>query len=115
MLNSNDSKRNEEFHALEVSKKSEEQEYSIIGRVGKIIEPIMRPLGFDWQIGIGILSSFAAREVIVSTLAVVYGVGEEAAGVVLIGEGGADPHFDAVELAINQKIEGAPSGVGACG
>ena len=37
---------------------------------------MITPLGFDWQIGIGIMSSFAAREVIVSTLAVVYGVGE---------------------------------------
>ena len=52
---------------------------SAAGRVGRWIEPVLRPLGFDWQIGIGILSSFAAREVIVSTLAVVYGVGEETA------------------------------------
>ncbi|UCF66302.1 MAG: ferrous iron transport protein B [Acidobacteriota bacterium] len=49
---------------------------SIAGRVGRFIEPAIRPLGFDWQIGVGILSSFAAREVIVSTLAIVYGVGE---------------------------------------
>ena len=40
---------------------------------------MLRPLGFDWQIGIGIISSFAAREVVVSTLAVVYGVGEDVA------------------------------------
>jgi ferrous iron transport protein B len=46
------------------------------GRMGKFIEPIVLPLGFDWQIGIGIISSFAAREVIVSTLSVVYGMGE---------------------------------------
>ena len=51
---------------------------SFAGRAGRAIEPVLRPLGFDWQIGIGILSSFAAREVIVSTLAVVYGVGESA-------------------------------------
>ena len=49
---------------------------SFAGRIGHIIEPVITPLGFDWQIGIGIMSSFAAREVIVSTLAVVYGVGE---------------------------------------
>ncbi len=53
-------------------------EHSLAGRLGKIIEPAVSPLGFDWQIGIGILSSFAAREVIVSTLAIVYGVGEGA-------------------------------------
>ncbi|MGO8766738.1 MAG: ferrous iron transport protein B [Limisphaerales bacterium] len=48
---------------------------SFAGRIGHAIEPVIKPLGFDWQIGIGIVSSFAAREVIVSTLAVVYGVG----------------------------------------
>lgn len=51
---------------------------SFAGRLGKWIEPVVRPLGFDWQIGIGIISSFAAREVIVSTLAIVYGLGEDA-------------------------------------
>jgi ferrous iron transport protein B len=52
---------------------------SAAGRIGRFIEPVLRPLGYDWQIGIGILSSFAAREVIVSTLAIVYGVGQDAA------------------------------------
>jgi ferrous iron transport protein B len=52
---------------------------STAGRLGHWIEPVLRPLGFDWQIGIGIISSFAAREAVVSTLAVVYGVGEGAA------------------------------------
>ncbi len=52
---------------------------SFAGKFGHLIEPVITPLGFDWQIGIGILSSFAAREVIVSTLAIVYGVGEDAA------------------------------------
>jgi ferrous iron transport protein B len=51
-------------------------EHSFAGRIGRAIEPALRPLGFDWQIGIGIVSSFAAREVIVSTLAIIYGVGE---------------------------------------
>lgn len=52
---------------------------SFAGRLGRAIEPVFAPLGFDWKIDIGILTSFAAREVIVSTLAVVYGVGEDAA------------------------------------
>ena len=51
--------------------------HSAAGRLGHAIEPVLRPLGFDWQIGVGIVSSFAAREVIVSTLAIVYGVGDE--------------------------------------
>lgn len=54
-------------------------EKSAAGRLGKLIEPVVAPLGFDWQIGIGIISSFAAREVIVSTLSIVYGLGEEGA------------------------------------
>jgi ferrous iron transport protein B len=52
---------------------------SAAGKVGRFLEPVLRPLGYDWQIGIGIVSSFAAREVIVSTLAIVYGVGQDAA------------------------------------
>jgi ferrous iron transport protein B len=52
---------------------------SAAGQLGRFIEPVLRPLGFDWQIGIGIVSSFAAREVVVSTLAIVYGVGEDVA------------------------------------
>ena len=53
--------------------------YSALGKMGKVIEPIVRPLGYDWKIGVGILSSFAAREVMVSTLAVIYGVSDEGA------------------------------------
>jgi len=52
---------------------------SFAGKIGHAIEPVIKPLGYDWQIGIGIVSSFAAREVIVSTLAIVYGVGGDAA------------------------------------
>ncbi len=52
---------------------------SYAGQIGRVLEPVIAPLGYDWQIGIGIFSSFAAREVIVSTLAIVYGVGEDAA------------------------------------
>jgi len=48
------------------------------GRLGHLIEPAIAPLGFDWKIGIGIIGAFAAREVFVSTLGVVYGVGDEA-------------------------------------
>jgi ferrous iron transport protein B len=50
-------------------------EYALAGRIGKLMEPAFRPLGFDWRIDIGVLTAFAARETLVSTLAVVYGVG----------------------------------------
>jgi len=49
-------------------------EQSYIGSAGKFIEPVIRPLGFDWKIGVGLVTSFAAREVIISTLATIYNV-----------------------------------------
>ena len=49
-------------------------ENSFIGNIGKTIEPIFKPLGYDWKIGIGLITSFAAREVFVGTLAVIYNV-----------------------------------------
>ena len=50
-------------------------EHSYIGIIGKSIEPVIRPLGYDWKIGIAVVSSFAAREVFVGTLATIYSVG----------------------------------------
>jgi len=50
-------------------------ENSYIGYMGKAIEPVIRPLGYDWKIGIAVVSSFAAREVFVGTLATIYSVG----------------------------------------
>ena len=52
-------------------------EKSYIGIIGKIIEPAVEPLGYDWKIGIAIVSSFAAREVFVGTLATIYSVGSK--------------------------------------
>jgi ferrous iron transport protein B len=49
---------------------------SFAGQLGRLIEPVIAPLGFDWKMGIGIISSFAAREVFVSTMATVYNVGK---------------------------------------
>jgi ferrous iron transport protein B len=49
---------------------------SFAGLMGRAIEPLIKPLGFDWKIGIGIVGSFAAREVFVSTMSTVYNVGE---------------------------------------
>jgi ferrous iron transport protein B len=56
-----------------------EVEYSLAGRLGKAVEPVFRPLGYDWRINVGVISSFAARETLISTLAIVYGVGKEGA------------------------------------
>lgn len=55
---------------------------SYAGTIGKWIEPVFSPLGFDWQITIGVLASFAAREVFVSTMAIVYHVEDEEEGLI---------------------------------
>ena len=52
-------------------------ENSYIGIMGKSIEPLIKPLGYDWKIGIALISSFAAREVFVGTLATIYSVGSD--------------------------------------
>jgi len=48
---------------------------SFAGQMGKLIEPVIKPLGFDWRLGIALISGFAAKETVVSTMATVYGVG----------------------------------------
>jgi ferrous iron transport protein B len=57
---------------------SKKLEASFAGRLGKTIEPAVRPLGFDWKMGIAIITSFAAREVFVGTMATIYSIGSDA-------------------------------------
>jgi len=57
-------------------KKSEKLESSYAGIMGKVLEPVIRPLGFDWKIGIALITSFAAREVFVGTMSTIYSVGD---------------------------------------
>ena len=59
---------------------SHKLEHSFIGLTGRAIEPAIRPLGYDWKIGIAIVCSFAAREVFVGTLATIYSVGSDDEG-----------------------------------
>lgn len=61
----------------ETEKAAAQLSYSIAGRFGKAIEPVISPLGYDWKIGIGLFSSFAAREVFVSTMSILYNVGKD--------------------------------------
>ena len=82
---------------MELNKKAESSaqlEHSYAGRAGHFIEPLIKPLGFDWKIGIGLVGAFAAKEVLVSTLGVIYsvdGADEEPAP---LGEAlAADPVF----------------------
>jgi len=57
--------------------KTQRLEHSFIGNLGHVIEPVIRPLGFDWKIGIALITSFAAREVFVGTMATIYQSGDE--------------------------------------
>jgi len=67
----------DERDTLEHQKQALLLQNSYGGRLGHVIEPVIRPLGFDWKIGIGIIGAFAAREVFVSTLGIVYAVGND--------------------------------------
>jgi ferrous iron transport protein B len=62
-----------------------ELENSFAGRIGQAIQPVFAPLGFDWKTTVGVVTSFAAREVVVSTLSILYGLGDEAEQDSLLG------------------------------
>jgi ferrous iron transport protein B len=66
----------EQLAALDQEQTGENLRRSFAGMMGRAIEPVIEPLGFDWKIGIGLVASFAAREVFVSTMSTVYSVGE---------------------------------------
>ncbi|MEE9571708.1 MAG: ferrous iron transport protein B, partial [Candidatus Neomarinimicrobiota bacterium] len=59
---------------------------SYAGKIGHAIEPIIKPLGFDWKIGVGLITSFAAREVVISTLATLYNVEDDGDNMVNLSE-----------------------------
>jgi len=67
-----ETKKNEQIEEIEEQRNISHQEESYIGRIGKTVEPVMRPLGFDWKISVSLLSGMAAKEVVVSTLGVLY-------------------------------------------
>jgi len=61
---------------------SERLAQSFAGKIGHVLEPVIRPLGFDWRIGVGLVASLAAREVFVSTMSIVYHAGGEEEGLI---------------------------------
>lgn len=61
----------------EAREQGERLRNSYAGRIGRAIEPLIAPLGFDWKIGVGLIGAFAAREVFVSTMGVVYNIGKD--------------------------------------
>jgi len=56
---------------------SDQLRNSYAGKLGHVLEPVIQPLGFDWKIGVALIASFAAREVLVSTLSIIYNVGKD--------------------------------------
>lgn len=66
----------EQTEAVEQEAQAEALAYSVTGRVGHALEPVLEPLGFDWRIGTALIGAFAAKEVFVAQLGIVYSVGE---------------------------------------
>ncbi|MDF2569792.1 MAG: der 3 [Sporomusa sp.] len=74
----------EQIEILEKEQAHEKLEKSYAGQLGKFIEPAIRPLGFDWRSGIGLIAAFTAKEVLVSTMGTIYNVGEADEGSVAL-------------------------------
>jgi ferrous iron transport protein B len=71
-----DQERTAELEKIEKEQAGEKLAQSYAGRFGHLLEPAIKPLGFDWKIGVGLVSAVAAKEVLVSTLGTIYSVGE---------------------------------------
>lgn len=76
----------EEIRDLETARMNEQQAGSFIGIIGHAIEPVIRPLGFDWKMGVSLLAGFSAKEVVVSTMGVLYQVSESEENTVSLQE-----------------------------
>jgi ferrous iron transport protein B len=61
---------------LEAARRGAAQRQSVLGRLGRLVEPVVRPLGWDWRLGCAAIASFPAREVVLGTLAVIYNLGD---------------------------------------
>jgi ferrous iron transport protein B len=66
-----------EIRRLSNARASEELEYSFIGRIGKAARPLFTPLGFTWEMGVSLITGFVAKEIVVSTMGVLYNIGEK--------------------------------------
>jgi ferrous iron transport protein B len=69
--------RDQKIAEVEILRKREFQEKSYLGRLGKVMVPVLRPLGFDWKAGVALLAGFVAKEIVVSTFGVLYQANEE--------------------------------------
>lgn len=71
-----EAQRAERIAELDAQEAAEQLKISAAGRLGRAMEPALEPIGLDWRVGIGIIGAFAAREVFVSTLGIVFGIGD---------------------------------------
>lgn len=69
---------NSELQELRIEEHKETMKYTYIGQAGRLITPVMQPLGFDWRMNVSLITGFVAKEVVVSTLGVLYTVGDSA-------------------------------------
>jgi len=67
-----DERKQKTIDSLNLSKDAERQKNSYAGRIGQFIEPVMQPVGFDWRMSVSLLSGIAAKEVIISTMGILY-------------------------------------------
>lgn len=79
-LTLNASIKNEKIAEIDFLRKSEKMEKSYIGQLGHFVEPAIRPLGFDWKIGVSLITGLAAKEVVVSTMGVLYQTNDDEDG-----------------------------------
>lgn len=92
------SDKDQKVMQLEMNKESERQEKSYIGQLGHAIEPVIRPLGFDWKMGVSIITGLAAKEIVVSTMGILYQADPEA-------EAGAGSLGDKIKEQTHNKGE----------
>ncbi|MCK5817411.1 MAG: ferrous iron transport protein B [Candidatus Marinimicrobia bacterium] len=80
---------------LDRLEKAEQLPFSIAGRVGKFLEPISKPLGFDWRLNIALVNGLAAKEIVVSTMGTIYAIGDTESGTKTLAESlREDPEYN---------------------
>ncbi len=74
--NYSDNEKKEVLAKIELQESSKQLEYSFVGKLGKLLEPVVAPLGFDWKLGIALVTGIAAKEIVVSTMGTLYSLGD---------------------------------------
>lgn len=72
-----ETEKKDKLAQLSFEEASKQIEYSMVGRIGHFIEPVVSPMGFDWRIGVSLVTGFAAKEIVVSTMGTLYALGAE--------------------------------------